>query len=162
MFDLVESFCRIDDFWKNFEPIGSSHLICSGQSIPKKPSSLWMSEVITILILFHSLRYRDFKTFDVCHLAIYLKKEFPCLVSYTQFLELKKRALFPLYCFLYTLDGKCTGLFRYRFDFFSCLSPETHKLPPSIQRDCSERQNHYKDGSIDLNFIYGLMNKESF
>jgi len=32
------------------------------------------------------------------------------LVSYIQFLELKKRALFPLHCFLFSLYGKCTGI----------------------------------------------------
>jgi len=39
-----------------------------------------------------------------------LKKGFPQLVRYTQFLELKKRVLFPLYCFLFCLYGKCTGI----------------------------------------------------
>lgn len=110
MFDLVELFCRIDDFWKNFESLWTSHLLNSGKSIPKKPSSLSMSEVIIILVLFHFVRYRDFKTFYLYHLSIYLKKEFPHLVSYTQFLELKRRAVFPLYCFLFSLYGKCTGI----------------------------------------------------
>lgn len=109
MFDLVELFCRIDDFWKNFESLWTSHLLSSGKSIPKRPSSLSMSEVIIILVLFHFVRYRDFKTFYLFHLSTYLKKEFPNLVSYTQFLELKRRAIFPLYCFLFSLYGKCTG-----------------------------------------------------
>lgn len=110
MFDLVELFCRIDDFWKNFESLWSSHLLVHGKSIPKRPSSLSMSEIMIILVLFHFVRYRNFKTFYLHHLSVYLKKEFPHLVSYTQFLELKKRALFPLYCFLFSLYGKCTGI----------------------------------------------------
>lgn len=32
------------------------------------------------------------------------------MVSYNQFIELKKRALIPLYCFLFSLYGKCTGI----------------------------------------------------
>jgi hypothetical protein len=99
MFDLVELSFRIDDFWKNFESLWISHLISHGKSLPKRPSSLSMSEVIIILILFHFVRYRDFKTFYLHHLTVYLKKEFPHLVSYTQFLELKKRAVFPLHAF---------------------------------------------------------------
>lgn len=110
MLDLVELFCRIDDFWKNFESLWTSHLLGSGQSIPKRPSSLSMSEVMLILILFHFVRYRDFKTFYLQHVHLYFKKEFPDLVSYTQFLELKKRAIFPLSCFLFSLYGKCTGI----------------------------------------------------
>lgn len=110
MFDLVELFCRIDDFWKNFESLWYSHLLSQGKSPPKRPSALSMSEVMMIVILFHFIRYRDFKTFYQNHLSIYLKKEFPNLVSCTQFLELKKRSIFPLYCFLFTLYGKCSGI----------------------------------------------------
>lgn len=110
MFDLVELFCRIDDFNKNFESLWASHLLSCGKSLPKRSSALSMSEVILILILFHLVRYRDFKTFYQNHLCVFFKKEFPHLVSYTQFIELKKRALFPLYCFLFTLYGKCSGV----------------------------------------------------
>ncbi len=110
MLDLVELFCRIDDFWKNFELLWNSHLLTQGKILPKRHSSLSMSEIIMILILFHLIRYRDFKTFYIHYVCVYLKKEFPHLVSYTQFLELKKRAIFPLYCFLLTLCGKCSGV----------------------------------------------------
>ena len=110
MFDLAQLFCTIDDFWKNFESLWKSHLISQNKSLPKRVSSLSMSEVMLILILFHSVRYRDFKTFYQNYICVFFKKEFPHLVSYTQFLELKKRALFPLYCFLFTLYGKCSGI----------------------------------------------------
>lgn len=110
MCDLVELFCKIDDFWKNFESLYSAHLLDQGKHSPKRRSSLAMSEVILILILFHSIRYRDFKTFYLHHLSVYFKKEFPGLVSYTQFLELKKRAILPLYCFLFFLRGRCSGI----------------------------------------------------
>lgn len=110
MFDLVELFCKIDDFWKNFESLWYSHLLSQGKVLPKRSSSLSMSEVMVILILFHLVRYRDFKTFYQNHLCVYFKKEFPGLVSYTQFLELKKRAVFPLYTFLFSSYGTCTGI----------------------------------------------------
>lgn len=110
MYDLVELFCRIDDFWKNFELLWAEHLLNEGKSTPKRVSSLSMSEVILILLLFHSTRYRDFKTFYLHHLSVYFQKEFPSLVSYTQFLDLKKRAVLPLYCFLLSLQGKCSGV----------------------------------------------------
>ena len=87
-----------------------SHLLSRGKSLPKKTSALSMSEVMIILILCHFVRYRDFKTFYQNYLCVFFKKEFPHLVSYTQFIELKKRALFPLYCFLFTLYGKCSGI----------------------------------------------------
>lgn len=110
MFDIVELFCRIDDFCKNFESLWKSHLISQGKILPKRISSLSLSELMIILILFHFIRYRDFKTFYQNHVCIFFKKEFPHLVSYNQFIELKKRALLPLYCFLFTLYGKCSGI----------------------------------------------------
>lgn len=111
MFDLVDLFCKIDDFWKKFELLWSEHLLLHGKpASTKRISALSMSEVILILLLFHSIRYRDFKTFYINHLCVYFKKEFPGLVSYTQFLELKKRAILPLYCFLFSLQGECSGI----------------------------------------------------
>ena len=82
----------------------------NNKASPKRVSALSMSEVMLILILFHFVRYRDFKTFYQNHLSVYFKKDFPHLVSYTQFLELKKRAIIPLYCFLLTLCEKCSGI----------------------------------------------------
>ncbi len=110
MFDLVELFCRIDDFCKNFETLWKAHLISEQKPLPKRSSALSMSEVMLILILFHFIRYRDFKTFYQNHICLFFKKEFPHLVSYTQFIELEKRAIVPLYCFLFTLYGKCSGI----------------------------------------------------
>ncbi len=35
---------------------------------------------------------------------------FPRLVSYNRFVELQRDALIPLWCFLYTRSGDCTGI----------------------------------------------------
>jgi len=66
MFDLVELFCRIDDFWKNFESLWLSYLISHGKFIPKRPSSLSMSKVMIILILFH------FDDIEISKLSIFI------------------------------------------------------------------------------------------
>ncbi|WP_387467490.1 transposase [Photorhabdus sp. RM323S] len=55
---------------------------------------------MTLLILFHMSHYRDFKTFYIQHVKLYLKADFPRLVSYTRMLTLKQRAPIPLCAFL--------------------------------------------------------------
>ena len=72
------------------------------------------AEMITILILFHSNTFRNFKhfyLFYVCRELRELKKEFPNLLSYTRFVERMPRVAIPLLLFLKLgLMGECTGI----------------------------------------------------
>ncbi|WP_298949318.1 hypothetical protein [uncultured Alloprevotella sp.] len=43
--------------------------------------------MITILVLFHSNTFRNFKHFYLFHVCRELKEEFPHLLSYTRFVE---------------------------------------------------------------------------
>ncbi len=73
-------------------------------------TSLSLSEVMTILILFHMSHYRDFKTFYSQHVKHYLQADFPQLVSYTQMLTLKQRTLIPLCAFLSSRKAETQGI----------------------------------------------------
>ncbi len=110
MNDLVKLFCMIDDFWKTFEPEWKKHQLGQGIKKVRRPAGLSMSEVMTILILFQTVGFRNFKTFYVGYILTHLKRDFPGAPSYTRFLELKKQAIFPMYCFLLNQMGKCTGI----------------------------------------------------
>lgn len=110
MIDITELFCNIHDFWKNFETSWKETLLSQGKSIPKRTPGLDYSEVMTIVILFHVIGYRNFKTFYNGYVLNYLKKEFPFCPSYNRFLELKKTIVFPLHCYLVTRCSKCTGI----------------------------------------------------
>lgn len=68
------------------------------------------SEITTILILFHVLRYRDVKTYDTRHVQVYWRSEFPALVSYNRFVELVPRVLVPLCASLQGCLGTCSGI----------------------------------------------------
>ncbi len=128
MFDLVELFCRIDDFCKNFESLWKSHLLILGKSLPKRTSALSTSEVMIILILFHFIRYRDFKTFYQNHLSVFFRKEFPHLGSYTQFIELKKKSSFAsLLLPIYSIWQVFWHLLR-RLDFSDRMPSKTNPL----------------------------------
>ena len=65
---------------------------------------------MTLLIYFHQMRYRDFKTFYTQFVQVYLRAEFPTLVSYNRFVELMPRVLVPLCAYLRHCYGNCTGI----------------------------------------------------
>ncbi len=110
MIDVTELFCSIDDFWKNFEPQWKERLIAEGKSAPKREPRLCLSEVMTLVVLFHIIGYRNFKNFYHGYVLTFLKKNFPNLPSYNSFVELKSQLAFPLHCYLMTRLGKCSGI----------------------------------------------------
>ncbi len=108
--DILPLFCDIDDFCLLFEPAWRRRLLAGGACRRHKPGALSLSEVMTILVLFHASGYRDFKTFYTRHVSEQLSGAFPNLVSYGRFVELQRDALIPLWCYLHTRKGSCTGI----------------------------------------------------
>lgn len=108
--NILPIFCDVDDFCLIFEPQWHQRLLQSGTTRRNKPSALALSEVMTILILFHCSGYRDLKTFYTQHVQKHLGGAFPRLVSYNRFVELQREALVPLWCYLQTRKGSCTGV----------------------------------------------------
>jgi hypothetical protein len=60
---ITEIFCAVDDFCKVFGPWLESKMIESGDRKRERKSSLSLSEVMTILIIFQSSGYRTLKHF---------------------------------------------------------------------------------------------------
>lgn len=108
---LIEIFCHIVDFNKAFISELQTHQLSDGSRKRIKPCSMSVSEVMTIVIYFHLMRYRDFKHYYLFHVCRNMSGEFPLLVSYNRFVELMKSALLPLVVYLKTQClGKCTGI----------------------------------------------------
>lgn len=63
MDSLTELFCLIDDFCQTFEPEWERHLLADGLKKRRRAASLSLSELMTLAVLFHQLRYRQFKSF---------------------------------------------------------------------------------------------------
>ena len=61
MSQLIAIFCDIDDVCKVFEPIYTQRLLQSGQRQRQRQGQLSLSEIMTIIVSFHSSGYRDFK-----------------------------------------------------------------------------------------------------
>ncbi len=111
MDSLLELFCDVDDFCKEFLPILDKHLLRSGLKTRHRTRSLTISEVMTILIHFHQSHYRDFKAYYSEHVLAHLRSEFPRLVSYTRFVDFIPSGLLPLCAyFKSTCLGNCTGI----------------------------------------------------
>ena len=111
--NVTEIFFIIDEFDKNFEKIVSDHSLVRNTDLKQRnrKSTLSDSEVMTILILFHSGHYRDLKHYYINHVKNHMKSEFPETVSYNRFVELQKKVVVKLAIFLKMFClGKCTGI----------------------------------------------------
>ncbi len=104
---LLKLFCSVDDFCQQFEPQWNKTLLSNNLRGPK--CSLSLSEIITIIILFHQSNFRTFKYFYY-YLQQHYFKEFPNLLSYSRFVRVQQRALIPLFAYLFNLRGKVTGV----------------------------------------------------
>lgn len=106
--DILALFCDIDDFCQFFEPLLNERLFETRQR--NRPSTLCLSEVMTITTLFHASRYRDFKSYYTEHVLKHLRWAFPRLTSYNRFVELMPSALVPLCGYLQSRKGRCSGI----------------------------------------------------
>lgn len=106
--NILPIFCDIDDFCLLFEPLWRKQLLETRQR--DRASTLCLSEVMTILVLFHASSYRNFKAYYTEHVLKHLTWDFPRLVSYNRFVELMPSALVPLCAYLQSRKGACSGI----------------------------------------------------
>ena len=65
-----------------------------------------LSEIMTIIVLFHLSHYKTFKDFYLHCIQENHTKEFPNLLSYNRFVEVMSQAFMPLFLLIHTLKGK--------------------------------------------------------
>jgi transposase len=107
---LLELFCHVDTFCHVFLPQWDQVLRAHGHLRRRRAGQLHMSEIMTIIVYFHQMRFRDFKTYYLGYVLGHLRREFPHAVSYQRFVELMPAALGPLCAYLPTCYGRCTGI----------------------------------------------------
>ena len=108
---MLDIFCQIDDFVKYLRKNNELKILLKGiKNQRSRDSRLTLSERMTILVLFHQSRYRDFKSFYLLHVCTHLRKEFPQLISYSQYVSLMPKTLMGLVYFLDSKLGKSTGI----------------------------------------------------
>ena len=77
----------------------------------KAHCGLSYSEIMTLMIYFHQMRFRDFKTYYIQYVQVHLKAEFPGLVSYSRFVELMSAIMIPLCCFINDQPREASGIY---------------------------------------------------
>ena len=149
---LLITFCKIDDFYKEFELNISSRMLAEELKVASNRGpncQLSVSEIMTILVMFQRIGFRNFKTFYKCFLQNYLHEYFPNLPSYHRFIAIMPRALFPLTVFAYSNGGSRKGI--YYIDS-SCL-PVCHL---KRQKRHKTFRNTAKFGRTSFVWFYGL------
>lgn len=108
---ITEIFCSIDDFCLVFEPALRKRQVSTGKNTRNRKSTMAMSEIVTITVLFHLSDVRTFKHFYMFYVQKHLNGEFPNTVSYNRFVELMQSNILPLTLYMKTCClGKCTGI----------------------------------------------------
>jgi hypothetical protein len=109
---VLQIYSKIDNFCKEI-----SFLFVRGKNLSdnkkhrQKPSRLSLSEIMTIMVLFHLSNYRDFKHFYLFQICQVMRPAFPGVVSYNRMVELMRQALIPMVLFLkLECKGKATGI----------------------------------------------------
>ena len=106
----IAIFCDVDDFCKDYEEYCMHSLLMDkNEVIPKNRMSL--SEIMTILIMYHLSGYRTFKWHYIHEVMKHQREDFPSSVSCHHFVEIMRYAFVPL--LLYTIRGhfgKCSGI----------------------------------------------------
>lgn len=122
---VAEIYCVADDFCKEYELELNKKTLSLSNPSPNTPKTrnrkgrMSDAEMITILVLFHSNTFRNFKHFYLFYVCRELKEEFPNLLSYTRFVERMPRVEVPLLLFLkLALMRNVQGLL-FRFDAYS-------------------------------------------
>ena len=101
-----------EKFCKYFAPELKRHTLeVPGKHHRNRPSRMSDSEIMTILLLFHTHHFRDLKSFYLGYVCQHMRKEFPHTVSYNRFVERQAQVGLHLLLFLQTCAlGKCTGI----------------------------------------------------
>src|SRR5512137_1324357 len=110
MDSLTETFCLIDDFCRQFEPAWHRRMLPAGSKKRRRKPELSLAELMTLAVLFHQLRFRQFKSFYLNHAFRHLRAEFPRLPSYQRVVELMPRCAVPLAALFECLKGDCDGV----------------------------------------------------
>ena len=97
---IIEIFCQVHDFWREFQGEWEKVLFQPVHRQRRRAFSLCMSEVMTIVILFHFSRYRTFKDYYQQQVLTSYRSYFPRLVSYNRFVELMQSCTVPLAVFM--------------------------------------------------------------
>ena len=108
--DLTAIFCHIDDFVKALQTQKNSELISFSRTGRRGvPARMSLNEIMTIIVLYHSSGFKNFKTF-YSNISRHYSGAFPQLLSYSRFIDWMPYCLLPLCAYLRSRSGPNTGI----------------------------------------------------
>jgi Transposase DDE domain len=111
---LVETFCDFDDFCKSIQTQWEATLLTDSKTPKRKygpEAGLVESEIMTLLVLYHASRFKNFKAFYNGVVLGLLRPYFPGAPCYDRFLTLTKRVWALLAFFLASRMGQKTDIY---------------------------------------------------
>ena len=166
--EVTEIYCIADDFCKEYHSelnktsLSLSNASANGPKHRKRKGRMSDAEMITILILFHSNTFRNFKHFYLFYVCRELKKEFPDLLSYTRFVERIPRVAIPLLLFLKLgLMGECTGI-TFIDSTRIPVCENKRQSRNRVFKGYAQKGKVLWDGTMASNFIFCVMNEENY
>jgi len=108
---LIELFCVVDDFCKEFLPHFEQQLLNIEDKQRKRPSKMSTSEILTLVIYFHQSQFRHFKAYYQTILQKSLLPYFPKLLSYNRMVEVMQSVMIPLIFFIHSRSKTKTGIY---------------------------------------------------
>lgn len=148
---VLQIYCKIDDFCKSISVIlDKNSLTSDNKKHRNRPCRMSLSEIMTIMILFHLSNYRNFKHFYMYQVCCIMRKAFPHHVSYNRFVELMRQSFVPMVLFLrLELKGKATGIsFLDSTHLSVCHNKRIHQN--KVFRGLAER------GKSSIGWFYGF------
>lgn len=146
--DFTEIFVYVDDFCAGFLPYWEKHLISNGLRKRNRLSKLTLSEILTIIIMYHRSPFDCFKYY---YQYIYFnhRHDFRIMPCYERFVALMKQAL-PVLCYLFgCIKGEITGI-----QFIDSTTLEVCKTPRAKRHKVFA--GLAKKGKTSMGWFYGL------
>ncbi len=109
-YDITALFFCLDEFCKSYEDWEKHRLIGTGRK-RCRPCQMQLSELLTLMVLFHLSPCKNFKYFYLFHVRVLHRQDFPTLLSYNRFVQLIPRLFVPLSILLHSVLGEKTGIY---------------------------------------------------
>jgi hypothetical protein len=108
--DIGALFCDLDDFYQAFAPAWQKQLLPTPGRHRRRACHFSASEMMTLLVAFHTSHYRTFKHFYLDRVCRYWRAEFPHLISYQRLIECLPSVLVPVAAYLRTRLEQTHGI----------------------------------------------------